>query len=53
MIPFVIASALTCSEAEDIINAIRPSHYDEEARTELIQIIRSETEGCEWDANAD
>ena len=51
MIPFLFAASLTCSDAEDIIKAIKPSQYDEEARAELIQIVQSETEGCDWDAN--
>ena len=51
MIPFLFAASLTCSDAKDIIESIKPSQYDEEARTELIQIVQSETEGCDWDAN--
>ena len=51
MIPFLFAASLTCSDAQGIINAIKPSQHGEEARAELVQIIRSETEGCDWDAN--
>ena len=51
MIPFLFAASLTCSDAEKIINSIKPSQYSEESRSELIQIVHSETEGCDWDAN--
>ena len=51
MIPLLFAASLTCSDAESIIQSIKPSQYDEEARSELVQIIQSETEGCDWDAN--
>ena len=54
MIPFLFAASLTCSDAKDIIEKIKPSQYDEEARAELIQVVAESTEkGCFEDAQVD
>ena len=50
MIPFLIATTLTCQEAQYIINnldEVTTSH-----KTELVQVIKMSTteKGC-WDAN--
>ena len=50
MIPFLIASSLTCSEANELIDKMRTYKVEEETRSEMIQIVKEETEGC-WDAN--
>ena len=52
MIPFLIAASLTCSEAHDLVDKMRTYKVEEETRTEMIQIVKEETEGC-WDAKAD
>jgi len=52
MIPFLIATSLTCSEAHNLVDKMRVYKVSEETRTEMIQIVKEETEGC-WDAKAD
>ena len=52
MIPFLIATSLTCSDAHALVDKMRAYDVSEETRTEMIQIVKEETEGC-WDAKAD
>ncbi len=52
MIPFIIATSLTCSEAHELVDKMRSYRVEEQTRSEMIQIVKDETEGC-WDANAD
>ena len=51
MIPLLLASTLSCSDAQEIIDSIRPSHHSEEGRSELIQILKDEAPKECWDAN--
>ena len=54
MIPFIIATALTCSESEDLISKMQKYRISEEARSEMIQIVKDSAAGeCDWDAKAD
>ena len=47
----LLATLLSCNEAEDIISKIEASNP---VRTELIEVLKKSTEkGCEWDAKAD
>ena len=48
----LIAASLTCPEAYDLVDKMREYKVAEETRTEMIQIVKEETEGC-WDAKAD
>ena len=50
MLPFLIATSLTCSDAHEIVDKMRTYNVEEETRTEMIQVVKEETEGC-WDAN--
>ena len=50
MLPFLIATSLTCSEAHDLVQKMGAYNVEEETRTEMIQIVQEETDGC-WDAN--
>ena len=52
MIPFIIATTLTCPEAHNLVNKMRTYRVEEEIRIEMIQIVKEETKGC-WDAKAD
>ena len=52
MIPFLIATSFTCSDAYELVDKMRTYKVSEETRTEMIQIVKEETEGC-WDAKAD
>jgi len=46
----LIAALLTCEDAKGIISKIAPSA---EYRTELVQMVKSNTEECIWDAQVD
>ena len=46
----LIAAVLTCEEAKGIIFKIEPSA---QFRTELVQMVKSSTKGCIWDAQVD
>ncbi len=52
MIPFIIATSLTCSEAHELVDKMRTYRVEEQTKSEMIQIVKDETEGC-WDANVD
>ena len=48
---FLIAAAMSCESAEDIISRIKPS---EAYRSELVQVVKDAAEkGCFEDAKAD
>ena len=54
MIPFIIATAFTCEDANNLISKMRTYKVSEEVRSEMIQIVKDGTteQGC-WDAKAD
>ena len=52
MIPFLIATSFTCSEANDLIDKMKSYKLEDEVKVEMIQIMKEGTEGC-WDAKAD
>ena len=52
MIPFLIATSITCSEATTLIDKMKGYDVSEEVRAEMIQVITEETRDC-WDAKAD
>ena len=52
MIPFLMATTITCSEAHDLVDKMRSYKVEEQTRAEMILIVKEETKGC-WDAKAD
>ncbi len=46
----LIATTLSCPEAHKLVESMSKYRVEEETRTEMIQIIKEETEGC-WDGN--
>ena len=52
MIPFLIATSFTCSEAHTLVDKMSKYNVLEETRSEMIQILKEETEGC-WDVKVD
>ena len=50
MIPFLIATSLTCSEAHELVDKMRAYNVEEQTRIEMISVVKEETGGC-WDAN--
>ena len=51
MLPVLIATSLTCSEATELIDKMRTYRVEEETRTEMIQIVKDEAPKKCWDAN--
>tara|TARA_B100000131_G_scaffold278043_1_gene282263 strand:- start:29 stop:187 length:159 start_codon:yes stop_codon:yes gene_type:complete len=52
MIPFLIATSFSCSDASELIDKMKKYNVSDEVKSEMIQIVKEETRGC-WDANAD
>ncbi len=54
MIPFLLASALTCPGAQYLIDDVQKDKYlPPEEKADVIELIKlNSEEGC-WDANAD
>tara|TARA_B100000131_G_scaffold33948_1_gene31307 strand:- start:3021 stop:3176 length:156 start_codon:yes stop_codon:yes gene_type:complete len=50
MIPFLIATSLTCPEAHELVDKMSAYNVSDETKVEMISIVKEETEGC-WDAN--
>ena len=50
MIPFLLATSLSCSEAQELVEKMRAYKVEDETKSEMIQIVKEETTGC-WDAN--
>ena len=53
MIPFLLATALSCNDAQDIVqNIMKQRDFSTLEKHELIEVMRANTEeGCDWDAN--
>ena len=51
MIPFLIATSFTCSDADELISKMMTYRVEEETRTEMIQIVKDEAPKDCWDAN--
>lgn len=51
MLPFLIATSFTCADANVIIDKMSAYDVTDEVRAEMIQVIKEETEHCNWDAN--
>ena len=52
MIPILLATSLTCSEAHILVDKMSKYKVEDEVKSEMIQIVKEETKGC-WDAKAD
>jgi len=50
MIPFLIATSLTCSEAYELVDKMRAYNVEDETKAEMISIVKEETGNC-WDGN--
>ena len=48
----VVATTLTCPDAYALVEKMHEFKVEEEVRSEMIQIVKEETEGW-WDAKAD
>ena len=53
MIPFLIATSFTCSDAQVLIDRIKAYKVEEETNLEMIQVVKEEMSVCNWDAKAD
>ena len=50
MIPFLIATSFTCSDATVLIDKMKTFKVEEDVRGEMIQVVKEETRDC-WDEN--
>ena len=51
MIPILLASTLSCSDAEILIETFNGSDVPQEQKVELVEVIKTNTESGCWDAN--
>ncbi len=51
MIPFLLATSLSCSEAQELVEKMRSYKVDDETKSEMIQIVKDEASKDCWDAN--
>ena len=51
MLPFLIATSLSCSEAQELVDKMRTYNVEEETKSEMIQIVKDEAPKDCWDAN--
>ena len=53
MIPFLLATALSCNDVTEISKTIMTQRdFSTLEKHELIEVLRANTEeGCDWDAN--
>ena len=50
MLPILIATSLSCSDAQELIDKMKTYRVDDQVKSEMIQIVKEETSGC-WDAH--
>ena len=51
MTPFLLASILSCSDAEILIETFNGSDVPQEHKVELVEVVKTNTEAECWDAN--
>ena len=51
MISFLLASTLSCSSAEVLIEKFNTSDVPKEQKVELVEVVKTNTEAGCWDAN--
>ena len=51
MTPFLLASILSCSDAEVLIEKFNGSDVPQEHKVELVEVVKTNTEAECWDAN--
>ena len=51
MLPFLLASVLSCSEAQSLIENANKSDLPQEDKVGLVEVIKTNTEAGCWDAN--
>ena len=51
MIPFLLASTLSCSDAESLVEKFNKRNVSQEQKVELIRVVKASTEAGCWDAN--
>ena len=51
MVPILLASTLSCSDAESLIEKFTTRNVPQEQKVELIEVIKTNTEAGCWDAN--
>jgi len=51
MIPILLASTLSCSDAESLIEKFTTRNVPQEQKVELIEVVKTNSEAGCWDAN--
>ena len=51
MIPILLASTISCSDAESLVEKFNKSDVPQEHKVELVEVIKTNTEAGCWDAN--
>ena len=51
MVPILLASTLSCSDAEILIEKFNGRNVPQEQKVELVEIVKINTEAGCWDAN--
>ena len=51
MLPFLLASVLSCSEAQSLIENANKSDLPQEDKVGLVEVIQTNTKAGCWDAN--
>ena len=51
MLPFLLASVLSCSQAQSLIDNANESNLPQEDKVGLVEVIQTNTEAGCWDAN--
>ena len=49
MIPILIATSFSCSDAYALIEAMQEYDIKEETRTEMIQVVKEELNHCDYE----
>ena len=50
MIPFLLATSLTCSEAQELVDKMSTYKVEDETKAEMISIVKEEKQGS-WEGN--
>ena len=53
MFTILLATTLTCSEADILVSKMMKYNVEEELRTEMISVVKAEADGSCWDAKDD
>ena len=53
MLPILIATTFSCSDAQVLVDRMKAYKIEEETKFEMIQVVKEEMSTCNWDAQVD